>query len=94
MLESSEVEGRGSTTAVRSTYASAVKSPEKGGGGGGTPEDDLTLGRLELALIWVALCLRKVAPIRAIMWIGSDAGNSSKPKCNKIQWIKTGKKRV
>ena len=50
MLESFEVEGRGSTTAVRSTYASAVKSPEKGGGGG-TPEDDLTLGRLELALI-------------------------------------------
>ena len=85
MLESSEVESGGATTAVGSTYALAVRSPEEeGGGGGATPEDDSTLGRLELAHIWAALCLRKVAPIGAIMWTGLDTGNSFKPKCNKI----------
>ena len=90
MLESSEVEGGG----VRSTYSSAVESPEEWGGGGATPkeEEDSTLGRLEPACIWAALCLRKVAPIGAIMCTGSKLGNSSKPKCNKIRWIKTGKK--
>ena len=68
-------------------------SPEVVGGGGATPEEDSTWGRLELALIWVALCLRKVAPMEAIMCTGSEARNSSKPRCNKIWCIKTGKKR-
>ena len=68
MLESSEVKGGGSATAVGSTYASAVGSPEEGGGGGGaTLEDNSTLCHLELALIRAALCLRKVAPIGAMM---------------------------
>ena len=86
MLESSKVESGGAAAAVGSTYELAIRSLEEGGGGGGaTPEDDSTLGRLELARIWAALCLRKVALIGAIMWIGSDAGNSFKPKCNKIR---------
>ena len=72
----------------------AVGSLDERGGGGATLEDDSTLGCLELALIWAALYLRKVAPIRAIMWTGSDVGKSSKPKCNKIQWIKIEKKRA
>ena len=80
MLESSEVEGGGATVAVRSTNFLAVGSPKEGGGGGATPEEGSTLGRLELALY-----LRKVAPIGAIMCTGSKAGNSSKPKCNKIR---------
>ena len=48
MLESSEVEGGGEAAAVGSTYSSAVGSPEEGGGRGVTPEEDSTLGRLEL----------------------------------------------
>ena len=85
MLESSEVEGGGEAAAVRSTNSSAVGLPEEGGGGGGaTPEEDSTLGRSELALIWVALCLRNVAPMGTIMCTGSEARNSSKPRCNKI----------
>ena len=95
MLESFEVEGGGVVVAVGSTYAFIIGSPEEGGGGGGaTSKDDLTLGHVELARIWAALCLKKLAPIGAIMWIGSDIGNSSKPKCNKIWWIKTRKKRA
>ena len=90
MLESSE-SGGAATAVVGSTNSSAVGSPEEGGGGGATPEEDFTLKRLELALIWATFCLRKVAPIRAIMCTGSKAGNSSKPKCNKIRWIKTDK---
>ena len=57
------------------------------------PVEDSTLGHLKIAFIWAALCLRKVAPIGAIIWTGTDAGKSFKPKCNKILWIKTGKKR-
>ena len=49
MLESSEVEGGGAVVAVGSKYASAVESPKEGGGA--TPEEDSTLGRLELARI-------------------------------------------
>ena len=92
MLESSEVEGGGVAAVIGSTNASIAGSPEEGGGG--APEEDSTLGRLELARIWRALCLRKVAPMGAIICTGSDSGKSSKPKCNKIQWIKTGKKRA
>ena len=51
MQESSEVEGREAAAAIKSTYASVVRSPEEDGGGGATPEDDSTLGCLELALI-------------------------------------------
>ena len=94
MLESFEVEGGGSAAAVGSTNASVVGSLEERGGGGGALEEDFTLGRLELALIWVALYRRKMAPMGAMMWTGSDAGNSSKPKCNKILWIKTRKNRL
>ena len=52
MLETSEVEGRGIAVAVGSMNTSTAESPEEGGGGGegATPEDDSTLGRLELAL--------------------------------------------
>ena len=38
MLESPEVEGGRSITAVRSIYSSAMGSPEEGGGGGATPD--------------------------------------------------------
>ena len=37
-----------------------------------------------------SLCLRKVAPLGAIMCTGSEAGKSSNPKNNKIRWMKTG----
>ena len=70
MFESSKVEGGGAATAVRSTYALAEGSHVEERGGGATPKNDSTLERLELALIWAALCLRKVAPIGAIIWIG------------------------
>ena len=70
------------------------RSPKEGEGWGATPDDDSTLGLLELAFIWVALCLRNVTPIGAIICMGSNAGKSSKPKCNKIQWIKTRKKKA
>ena len=94
MLESSEVEGGGAATTVRSIKASTVGSPEEGGGGGGAPEEDSSLRRLELALIWVTLCQRKVAPMGAMMCTGLNARNYSKPKCNKIRWIKTKKKKA
>ena len=48
---------------------------------------------LELAFNEVALCLRKVTPMGAMICTGLDVGKSSKPKCNKILWIKIGKKR-
>ena len=51
MSESSEVEDGGVATAVGSTYASAAKSPIRGGGRGGAPKKDSTLGRLELSHI-------------------------------------------
>ena len=93
MLESSEVEGGGAVVAVGWTKASAIGSPEEEGEGGGAPKEDSTLGGLKLALIWAALCRRKVAPMGAMIRTGLDAGNYSKPKCNKIRWIKPGKKR-
>ena len=70
--------GGGSTTAVGLTYSAAIGSPEEGRGGGAL-EEDSTLGHLELAF-----CRRKVAPIGAIMCTSLEAGNLSKPKCNKI----------
>ena len=51
MFESSEVEDGGAAVAVGSTYTSAEGSPVEEGGGGMTPEDDSTLGHLELALL-------------------------------------------
>ena len=84
MLELFEVEGGGSVAAVRSTNTSVVGSPEEGGGGGATPEEYSTLRRLELARIWVAFYLRKVVPMGAIKCTSSEAGKSSKLKCNKI----------
>ena len=90
MPESSKVEGGGEAAAVGSTYASVEGSLVEEGEGGATLEDS-TLGHLELALIWAALCLRKVALIGAIIWTGSNAGNSSNPRCNKILCMKIGK---
>ena len=90
MLESSEVEGGGSTAAVGSTNAFEVGSLEEGGG---ALEEDSALGRWRLALIWAAFCRRKVALMGAMMCTRLDAGNSSKPRCNKIRWIKRGKNR-
>ena len=86
MSKSSKVEGGGTTVAVRSTHASAARSPVE--------EEESTVGHLELAHIWATLCLRKVAPRGAVIWTSLDAKNSSNPRCNKIQWIKTGKKRA
>ena len=88
--ESPDVDGGGSTVAVGYTYASAEGSP-KGGGLDASPVEDSTLGCLELAFNWAALCLRKVAPIGPMICTGSNAGKSSKPKSNRILWIKTGK---
>ena len=51
MLESFKVEGGGAAVAVGSTYSSAIGSLEEGGGWGATPEEDSTLGHLELAHI-------------------------------------------
>ena len=55
MLETSEAEGGGLAATVGSMNTSAVRSPEEEGegegGGGGAPEEDSTLGRLELAFI-------------------------------------------
>ena len=58
-----------------STYSSAMGSPEEEGGGGATSEEDSIWGRLELALIWVALYWRKMTPMGAIMCTSSDVGN-------------------
>ena len=84
MSESSKVEGGGAAAAVGSTYASVAGSPVEEGWGGVPEEEESTLERLKLACIWAALCLRKVAPIGAIIWPGSDIRNSSKPKCKRI----------
>ena len=94
MSESSEVKGGGTATAATgSTDSAVVVSPIEEGGRGATP-DGSTLGCLELALIWAAIFLRKVAPIGAMIWIGSDVENSTKPRCKRIQWIKRGKNRA
>ena len=37
--------------------------------------EDSTLGCLELTFIWAAFCLRKVAPMGAIICTGSNAEN-------------------
>ena len=91
MSKSSKVEGGETVVATGSTDSTAVVSPVEEGGGGATPKVS-TLGRLELALIWATFYLRNVAPIGAIIWIGSEAGNSSNRRCKRIRWIKTGKK--
>ena len=97
MSESYEVGGGGTSTASAlaawSTSSSVVASPVEEGGGGATLEGS-SLGHLELALKWAALYLRKMAPMRAIMCTGSDTGNSTKPRCKRIQWIKTGKNKA
>ena len=81
MSKSSDVEGGGTSLAAASVAgsigSSAVVSPVKEGGGGATPKGS-TLGCLKLAFILATLCLRKVAPMGAIIWTGSDAGNSTK----------------
>ena len=56
----------------------------------GTTPDDAPLGCVEPTLKWVALYLRKVAPMRAIIWTGSPTGKSSRPRNNKILWMKIG----
>ena len=89
--ESLDEDGGGSTTAVGSIYVTTEGSPD--GGLDAAPVEDSTLGHLELAFNWAALCLRKVAPIGAMIWTGSNAGKSSKPKSKRILWIKTKKKR-
>ena len=60
----------------------------------GTALEGSTLGCVEPALIWAALCLRKVAPIGATTCTGSPTGKSSKPRNNKILWMKIGWKRA
>ena len=78
MSESFEVVGRG-TLAPTTPDTSVVSVPVEEGGGGTTP-DDAPLGRVGPTLKWAALCLRKVAPIGAIIWTGSPAGKSSRPR--------------
>ena len=73
-----------------STKSSAIGSPE-GGALDASPVEDSTQGRLELAFNWAALCLSKMAPIGAMIRIGSNARKSTKPKSNRILWMKTGK---
>ena len=59
-LESSEAEGGGSTVAVGSTNSSADGSRDEKGRDA-SPMEDSTWRHLELAFIWAAPCLRKVA---------------------------------
>ena len=96
MSKSFEVEGGGTASAatpIGSTNASLEVVPVEEGRGGAVLEGS-TLGHLKLSLIWVALCLRKVAPMGATMCTGSKVGKSSNPKNNKILWMKIGWKRV
>ena len=88
--EEDDVDGGGSTAAVGSANSLVKGSPEEGPLDA-SPVEDSTRGRLELAFNWAALCLRKVATIGAMIWIGSDAGKSSKPKSNRIYEWKPGK---
>ena len=86
--EEDDVDGGGSTAVVGSANCLVEGSPEEGPLDA-SPIEDSTQGRLELA--FAALCLRNVAPIWAMIWIGSDAGKSSKPKSNRIYEWKPGK---
>ena len=90
MSELSEIVGGGTSASVAAApAASAVSAPVEEGGGGTAPEDT-PLGRVEPTLKWVALCLRKVAPMGAITWMGSPVGKSTRPRNNKILWMKIG----
>ena len=84
--ESLDVNGGGSRAIVGSIYASAEGSPERGGRDASSVEN-LTLGHLELAFNWAALCLRKVAPIGAMICMGSNAKKSSNLKSKRILLI-------
>ena len=81
--ESLAVKGGRSTVVMGSTKSSVVGSPE-GATQDASPVEDSTQGRLELAFNYVSLCIRKVAPIGAMICIGSDAGKSFKPKSKRI----------
>ena len=85
MSKSSEVNG-GGTTATTPPTRSADASPKvvPVEEGGGAVLEGSTRGHLELSLIWATLCLRKVAPMGAIMCMGSKVWKSSKPKNKKI----------
>ena len=72
--ESLDEEAGGSTIAIGSTNSSIVGSPEVWGLD--APIEDSTLGCLKLAFNWAALCRRKVAPIGAMICMGSNAGKS------------------
>ena len=82
----------GSIAIVGSTYASAIGSLKEEGWAATPVEDYSRAFRASFHL--TALYLRNVAPMRAIICMGSDARKSSNPKCNKILWIKTGKNRT
>ena len=90
--ESLDEEGGGSILVVGSTYSSVVGTPKEGGLDA-SPVEDSTLGRLELAFNYAALCLRNVAPIGAMICTGSDVGKSFKLKSKRILCIKIEKKR-
>ena len=95
MSKSSEV-GDGGIVAAAEPIRSVDTSPEVvpvEEGGGAVPNGS-TQGRLEPSLIWAALCLRKLAPMGAIMCTGLEAGKLSKPKNNKILWMKIGWKKA
>ena len=90
MSESSEIVGGGtSESAAVAPNASTVSAPVEEGRGGTAPEDTL-LGCVEPILNWVALCLRKVAPMGTITWMGSLVGKSTRSRNNKILWMKIG----
>ena len=90
MSESSEVVGGGtSASTAPPPNTSAISAPVKEGGGGTVPEDT-PLARVKPTLKWAALYLRNVAPMGAITWMGSPAGKSTRPRNNKILWMKIG----
>ena len=90
MSESSEVVSGGtSASVVAAPDASTVSALVEEEGGGTTP-DDAPLECKGPTLKWVALCLRKVAPMRAMIWTGSPAVKSSRSRNNKILWMKIG----
>ena len=94
--KTSEADGGGTATVAASTGSTDASTEVvlvAEGGGGAVPKGS-TLGRLKLDLNWAALYLRNVALMGATMCIGSEVGKSSKPKNNKILWMKTGWKRA